>query len=334
MNGPLNLIDSIVTNEMEKAAPRRHEECYIDIFQPISEREKALVSIGGTDAIFRSDITVICGGEGVGKTAFLRPIIAACLGEREVLGITAEPGLRLHVHDTEQDITDIIPGIDGALRLAGIPREKNEDLEKRLIVTTTRRKNRDDVEEIFTEIVEDNKSDIIILDGIGDLILDVNDIPSVNRLVGRMLSIVDTYNVSLICILHTNPTDPTGKVRGNLGSELMRKAKCIILLSYDENNNCFKVSCKKARRKRFSPFYFTRDDSGQVITVEAPTPKERTMNTRDRIYLAMEPAKTYDYETLYQLFTDVDRSTVRHNVGELLKDSRITTPAKGKFMIK
>lgn len=67
----------------------------------------------------------------------------------------------------------------------------------------------------------------VLLDGIGDLVIDVNDAKECVPLVLRLQALAVRYNCAIICVLHLNPS-PNGqatKSRGHLGSTLERKAE-------------------------------------------------------------------------------------------------------------
>ena len=72
----------------------------------------------------------------------------------------------------------------------------------------------------------------VIIDGIGDLCIDLNDSAEAFGLVEELHRLAITYDCPIFCRLHENP-GPDGKTRGHLGSQLERKAETNLRLSKD-----------------------------------------------------------------------------------------------------
>ena len=69
---------------------------------------------------------------------------------------------------------------------------------------------------------------VCIIDGFADLIKSVNDEESSNNLVKYLENKATEYNTLVIGIIHRNPSD--SKVRGHLGSQLLRKCESVLAI--------------------------------------------------------------------------------------------------------
>lgn len=96
---------------------------------------------------------------------------------------------------------------------------------------------------------------LVIIDGIADLISDVNDINQTNRLMDRVLYWTKEFKCHIMTVIHTNYD--SDKPTGHLGSAMSKKAETQMHLSKSENNpNVINVSCKSSRSRAFEDFGF------------------------------------------------------------------------------
>ena len=96
---------------------------------------------------------------------------------------------------------------------------------------------------------------VVIIDGIADLVSDVNNIDESNKIVQKLMYWTEKYNCHIITVIHSNwgSTKPTG----HLGSALQKKCETEIQLSRNEfDYNLIDVKCKNSRGKSFDDFSF------------------------------------------------------------------------------
>jgi hypothetical protein len=77
------------------------------------------------------------------------------------------------------------------------------------------------------------RPDIVIVDGIADLIHDINDGPASSDLMEKFLKMANTFNCNIVLVIHLNRSGEKSNLRGWLGSVMLQK-------SY-EVFNCTKV---------------------------------------------------------------------------------------------
>lgn len=96
---------------------------------------------------------------------------------------------------------------------------------------------------------------LIIIDGIRDLMSNINDPDETTEVITWLEQITLQHNVHVMNVLHLNKTD--GNARGHIGSELLNKAEVTTELERDEKSGVTIVKCESSREKPFENFAFT-----------------------------------------------------------------------------
>jgi len=102
---------------------------------------------------------------------------------------------------------------------------------------------------------------LVIIDGIADLVSDVNNIDESNQVVQMLMKWTEIYNCHIITVIHTNwgSTKPTG----HLGSALQKKCETEIHLERNEfDASVIDVKCKSSRGRSFDNFSFFVNQKG------------------------------------------------------------------------
>jgi hypothetical protein len=102
---------------------------------------------------------------------------------------------------------------------------------------------------------------VLIIDGIADLVSDVNDIRESNDIVQKVMYWTETYNIHIVVVIHSNFN--SDKPTGHLGSFLEKKTETQIQLKVREDNeDIVEVICKRSRSYPFETFSFEVDKFG------------------------------------------------------------------------
>lgn len=113
----------------------------------------------------------------------------------------------------------------------------------------------------------DDNIGLVVIDGIADLVNDVNDIEESNKAVQRLMTWSVNYNVHILTVVHVNhnSTKPTG----HLGSAMERKAETQIALEKSEmDENIINVRCKSSRGRPFKGFSFMVNNQGLPMILD------------------------------------------------------------------
>jgi hypothetical protein len=221
--------------------------------EPAPEPAEPRIFIAGKPVCTPGNITNIIAQAKAGKTAYLGALIAAALAadasreDRDTLGITAKaPGLRALIHiDTEQSVYDHDQLIRVALRRAGV--DTAPDWLQSYALAGF---DAPDLRLVFRELLvrAHRKGGVyaVILDGAADFVRDVNAPEECNPFVAELHGLAIEHDCPIITVVHENPGQDAGKMRGHLGSQLERKAESNLRLR--KNDEITTVFSEKMRR--------------------------------------------------------------------------------------
>lgn len=202
------------------------------------------------------------------KTFNVSAIVAASLAGQQILNYRAhlpEGKRRILYVDTEQSRFHCHTVLERILRLAGLP-------------TTTDNENLDFIclreysPAVRMEVVDyalHQRKDygLVIIDGIRDLMLDINNTSESVEVINKMMEWSSKYDLHIHCVLHLNKGD--NNVRGHIGTEMSNKAETVLVISKsNEDPNISEVHALHIREKEFKPFAFAVDEDGLPILAE------------------------------------------------------------------
>ncbi|UVR01823.1 helicase RepA family protein [Parabacteroides distasonis] len=100
---------------------------------------------------------------------------------------------------------------------------------------------------------------LVIIDGIRDLVYDINNATEATEITGKLMKWSQELNIHIHTVLHLNKGDDN--TRGHLGTELNNKAESILQVTKsDLDTNYSTVAPKFIRDIEFEPFTFFIDD--------------------------------------------------------------------------
>ena len=244
-------------------APSDYEQAYenivsaslISITKEYPEKEYALF-IDDVPAFPMGDISLIHAQAKQGKTSLEVLLVGAMLsGNIGCLKRATERELKICVFDTEQDECNTSRHYKMMMQYGGLDMKKDSPL---LRVYNMRKYSFDDrLKNIFC-VIEHERPQVVFIDGIRDLITDINDPVCCPELVQDMMRIASEYQCAIIGALHNNPTD--NKARGWLGTEWINK--CGSAFELNKRDNVARVSNSYSRGLEAEDFYFTWDNEG------------------------------------------------------------------------
>jgi hypothetical protein len=119
----------------------------------------------------------------------------------------------------------------------------------------------DFIDYVLEDILESKNIGLIIIDGIADLVTDVNNLEQCSLAVQKLMSWTDQYKCHIVTIIHSNYG--SDKPTGHLGSFLEKKSECQIKLEANHvNKGWVTVECKRSRNRGFEPFSFLINENG------------------------------------------------------------------------
>ena len=129
----------------------------------------------------------------------------------------------------------------------------------------------------FLELVPFIKPDLVILDGIRDLVSDINDGAEAQRIMEEMLALAQANNCCIIAVLHQNKSGESRDPRGWLGTELLNKAFDVFATEkmkiQDGQGTRFVFKLEQLYTRKYDieqQLYFQVDEDGLPFETEAP----------------------------------------------------------------
>lgn len=205
-------------------------------------------------------------GKGKSKKTFnVCAIVASALTNKKVLNYKAEfpDGKRNILYfDTEQSSYHCIKVLQRINRICGLPvTQDNDQLEffkLRELGPLVRRQ--------FIEMALEERPmvGLVIIDGLRDLLFDINSSTEAAEVIGLLMKWSSRYNIHIHTVLHLNKADDN--VRGHIGTELNHKAETILQIKKSElDGNISEVSASMVRDREFKPFAFSIVDGLPVL---------------------------------------------------------------------
>lgn len=233
------------------------------------EEVEPLLKIGIAPVWTKENHSLVIGKKKSRKTLFLTWLLGTYQGniEQDVLFVDTEQGQK-HVWKTRLRIYELTGNKVNILSLRGIgPAERREVIE---------------------QAIADGAYKILIIDGIRDLLSNINDPDQCTGLVTWIEHLTVSYGLHIVNVLHQNKVDTNA--RGHIGSELLNKAEITIELELDEKANCTTVKCESSRDIPFESFAFTHNSEGLPELVNMPIKGKALTDTeqKTRLYYVFE----------------------------------------------
>jgi len=110
---------------------------------------------------------------------------------------------------------------------------------------------------------------VVIIDGIRDLMYDINNPEQSSDLVSYLLQWSHDRNVHIIAVLHQNKTD--SNIRGHIGTEVLNKCETHVeVITPNPSRNVSIVHFNETRNLPPEPFAFSINEKGLPIPVDMP----------------------------------------------------------------
>lgn len=238
-----------------------------------------LFKMNGTECFPLSELVANTGKAKSGKTLFLSIVMACCL-KKNVLAlerIRDEP-IRVLWYDTEQSAQST----QQILVKRIIPlSETTENINDQFFVFNVRGIGWQKRRELLALAIEETKPNLVIVDGVKDLITDINDGTEATMVVEDQMGLAETHNCCIVDVLHQNKSDTDRNMRGWIGTELTNKAFEVWSCSKVANTETFKVEHVMSRMKRSDEnLYYQLDDHALPVSCEKPNEQPRELNGR------------------------------------------------------
>ena len=304
-----NLVKGSLSRKRQSATPReRLEPTQEEIDELFQERitpetdlppMQALFRMFEVTCFYRGELVADCGKAKSGKTFFLSLLMAACL-KQQVLAVErlSENPLKVLWLDTEQSqqsTQEILK--DRVIPLAG-----DSEIDELFFAFNLRGLGFDKRQKMVDVAVRSIKPDICIIDGIKDLMTDINDAVQATLIMEKLMALAKEHNCCIVCVLHQNKSEQDRNMRGSIGTELTNKAFEVFQCETVSESNIFKVTHTYSRKQKMKQHLYYRVNE-QGLPEEAADYREQPRDIHGR-WISPKAVPPSDQEVdLQKLFT-------------------------------
>ena len=252
----------------------RMDACRLTSESDVQE-EEFLFKFFGTPCFPRGDLTTVAGPAKSGKT-FLMTMLMACCVKRQVLEFEriGEEPLKVLWFDTEQSrmttkriLTD---------RVGRMTDYKGDFPDGQFYALNVRSLTPQEREDMLHLAIDTYAPDIVIIDGIADLLTDINNGPNAIELMQKLLAIASVKKCNITCAIHVNRTGERLNLRGWIGTVMVQKSYEVFNCEKVFKTKTFSTDLTFSRRFHLDrTLYFEIDDEGLPFTAEKPGTQQR-----------------------------------------------------------
>jgi hypothetical protein len=272
-------------NPPDEVVKKLIDNAYVSQVAKSSDAEIILQIRQGTEysnVLSLENISTVIGKAKSRKTMLTSLIISSLIGQNEEGGVfkaTKHKKKRILVFDTEQSRGQAKVTYDRVKQI--LQKEKIENVSVFSLRSYTPYERLDAIEKLV-EYFKDSLL-MVVIDGVRDLIYDINNIIESTELVTRLLRLSEKYRIHILNVIHQNKTD--NNPRGSIGTELLNKTEVVIsVVKKDEMIS--EVKPYNSRNKTFDPFKFGVDITGTPYLMVFEKPK-----LKKEILTVFEPQK-------------------------------------------
>lgn len=224
-----------------------------------------ILKIDGNAALTTGNISLIK-GKAKAKKSFAMALITAIVAGDKVLharifGILPQGKKDCLYIDTEQGRSRVKRALRRISKLSG----HTTDMPN-IHVLSLRPYNHKERTAILERALETNSNyGLVVIDGIRDLIADINSAEESVYIVGKLMKLSEIYDCHIINVLHENKGD-NNTARGHLGTELVNKAETILSVTKDPKQPIYStIHAEMTRDNEFDDIIFSINDDGLPV---------------------------------------------------------------------
>ena len=258
----------------------------LDRFRITSESEiqpkEYTMEFLGRPCFPRKDLSVFAGVAKTGKTFVTSMLMAAATTSEDEPSVLAlkrirkEP-LKVMWYDTEQSLETTKEIM--VKRIAKMVGGTFPDTQ--FFVFNVRAMTFEERNKMLGVAIESYRPDIVIVDGIADLLADINDGPKAIELISELLRLADKNNCNITVNIHLNRSGEKSNLRGWLGSMLLQKAFEVFNCAKVFKTDVLSVELFMSRKVNESvTFYYKINNQGLPESTEEPDTQQRDENGR------------------------------------------------------
>lgn len=249
-----NIVDENLTERKSFKAIKKESEF---IYGNNYEKPPYCLFVNGNGIFTLSNFSVIIGKAKSRKSTFLSMVLSSFVSGNMILStFESKAESKILYFDTEQSKFFINRLVNISMRLGDIKLHPDN-----LEVYSLRPYLPKERVKFIEDIINENENiTYIIIDGIRDLISDINSAEEATYISSKLMKWSAEKNCHISCILHQNKTD--FNARGHIGTELMNKSETVLSVNKTNEGSTSIVKCEYVRGASFNDIEFGIDSNG------------------------------------------------------------------------
>lgn len=256
----------------------------------------------------RKELTTVTGPAKSGKTFFTSMVMACCV-ERQVMSLERirEEPLRVMWYDTEQSRNTtkeiLVQRIGRMIAHEGQEEQPSDGspqvsvLDRQFYVFNVRSASIKERREMLGVALATYQPDIVFLDGISDLLIDINDGPKATELMEELMRMADEFNCNITTLIHLNRTGEKSNLRGWLGTLMLQKSFEVFNCASIAQTETFSVEVTVSRKYRNpQTLYYEIDQEGIPYSTQKPDLQPRDAQGKFMSKTSENPEDTLNHD--------------------------------------
>ena len=239
-----------------------------------------LIEMGGVPTLPKGNLVALSAKWKNGKTFFCDILSAIFLGSDRFKGCRPiANGGKVQFFDTEQAVSDTARILKTIHAMIG--RQRHDD------VTVYCLRNAgidigdcasDEISrfDFISQTIAHDRPDLVIIDGIADLIYNYNDVIESQEVVNKLAAIANENNCCIVVVMHQNKGSRDKNMKGHLGTMLFQK--CSDVFNIEKCGSIFVVSHAVSRHKNCGDFVFKLDED--AIPLDGTSDRQQQLEVR------------------------------------------------------
>ncbi len=222
-----------------------------------------LIEIGGVPTMPKGNLVALSAKWKNGKTFFCDILTAIFLGSDQFASCCSrQTEGKVLFFDTEQAESDTAR-IHKTIS-AMTPQERHNDYEvfclrEAAIDTDVDQNAVVSRFEFISRSIAQEHPDLVIVDGIADLIYNYNDVIESQDIVSRLAQLANNYKCCIVVVMHQNKSSMDKNMKGHLGTMLYQK--CSDVFTVEKHDSVFEVKHPVSRHRNCGDICFKLDDN-------------------------------------------------------------------------
>lgn len=264
------------------------------------------------------DIHAIKAKQKAGKTTALKVMMAALLsGELfRMKSLLEKP--KILFFDTEQSRTDTKLILEDVAQMTELP---SDVIDSQVSLHSLRRIDQEQLLPLLETALEDEKPQVVMLDGIVEFVASFNDETESKQLIKDLLKLSDEHNCAIVCVLHTNKADEDHNMRGHLGTMLAQKSATVLECVKEKGSSVITVKCSEARHEEMPEWSITFDAEGRIVDADEQRRQlleQRKAEQQQKRQEALDKEKQERLEKCLHILTEKGGVISRKQLTEIL----------------